>query len=162
MMSATPGFGRFGSGLGADCFLAAAFPSTALPRPFSAPFTRPFILALACDLGPAALAGTIRSFLPIHASRTARFYLWSSGSQSGARRGPYLTSCFFKSRSCRAAQHKCLKWPLLPLGQPSQGSAATILDLSSQVMHAFDASVGPALAQRKLAWTRARSPAPEH
>src|SRR5262245_2985277 len=106
MMSATPGFGRFGSGLGADCFLAAAFPSTALPRPFSAPFTRPFILALACDLGPAILADTIRSFLPIHASR--RLAYLSLGRQKPTRRSsrPVFNLLFFqvKELPCGATQ----------------------------------------------------------
>src|SRR5262245_21519491 len=39
---------------------------------------------------------------------TARFYLWGSGSRPATLRGPYLTCCFFKSSSCRAAQHDCL------------------------------------------------------
>src|SRR5262245_23269486 len=78
IISGALGLGRLGSTLGTDCFLAAALPSTALPRLCRAPFTRPFILALACDLGPADLADATRSFLPIHASRTARLFVFGA------------------------------------------------------------------------------------
>src|SRR6185503_4579830 len=100
------GLGRFDSALWVDCFFAAAFPSTALPRPLSAPFNRPFIIALACDLGPAILADTIRSFLPIHASR--RLAYLSLGRQKPTRRSsrPVFNLLFFqvKELPCGATQ----------------------------------------------------------
>src|SRR5215510_15543772 len=138
MMSATPGFGRFGSGLSADCFLAAAFPSTALPRPLSAPFNRPFILALACDLGPAILADTILSFLPIHASR--RLAYLSLGRRKPTRRSsrPVFNLLFFqvKELPCGATQMRPTPAWLGPSPAPGATTPPTILWCIAAKMHA--------------------------
>src|SRR4029077_5192266 len=105
-MLLTCSLGRFGSGLWADCFFAASFPSAALPRPLSAPFKRPFILALACDLGSAILADTIRSFLPIHASRRLAYLSFGRRKPTRPSSRPVFNLLFFqvKELPCSATQ----------------------------------------------------------